>query len=112
ALCTTTNGLVPPLIDAATVRMTRRSGSDFGMIRAWATVGYVVGTGGLGLLITVYGAAAFVPLYLAMSVLRAAVGLWLPRFRAPEYQQTLADTKPRARLRDSLKLWFVLPLLA
>ena len=111
-LCTTTNGLVPPLIDAATVRMTRRNGSDFGAVRAWATVGYVVGTGGLGLLITVYGAAAFVPLYLGMSVLRAAIGFWLPRFRAPERQQTLAETKPRARLRDSLKMWFVLPLLA
>ncbi len=111
-LCTMSGGLVPPLIDAATVRMTRRNGTDFGAVRAWATVGYVVGTGLIGLLITVYGASAFVPLFLAMSVLRAALGFLLPRFRAPDHQQTLGELVDRPKLRDALKLWFVLPLVA
>ncbi|MBU1304044.1 MAG: MFS transporter [Alphaproteobacteria bacterium] len=109
-LCTFGNGSIPPLIDAATVRMTRRSGGDFGSIRVWATVGYVVGAGGIGLLLGVFGSQAFVPLFVAMSLLRAGASLILPRFRAPEAKVTLADAKP-TRLKDSLKLWFVLPLV-
>jgi len=114
ALCATSNGLVPPVIDAATVRMTRRNGTDFGVIRAWATVGYVVGAAGIGALLAVWGAGAFVTLYLLMTVLRAALGFLLPRFRAPGPQVTLAEVapQPRSRLKDSLQLWFVLPLLA
>lgn len=112
SLCTMTNGLVPPLIDAATVRMTKRNGTDFGAVRAWATVGYVVGTASVGVLITALGSAAFVPLFLGMSVLRAAIGMLLPRFRAPEQKKTLAQAGERSKLRDSLKLWFVLPLVA
>ena len=116
ALCSASNGLVPPVIDAATVRMTRRNGTDFGAIRAWATVGYVVGAGGLGLLLNVLGSGAFVTLYVAMVVARAGLAFLLPRFRAPAPQVTLADAAPAAaqpsRLRDSLHLWFVLPILA
>ncbi|WP_137152449.1 MFS transporter [Devosia sp. FKR38] len=109
-LCTFGNGSIPPLIDAATVRMTRRSGGDFGSIRVWATVGYVAGAGGIGMLLGVFGSQAFVPLFVAMSLLRAGASLILPRFRAPETEVTLADAVP-SKLRDSLKLWFVLPLV-
>ena len=109
-LCTFGNGSIPPLIDAATVRMTRRSGGDFGQIRVWATVGYVVGAGGLGLFLTAFGSDAFVPLFIAMSLFRAIASLLLPRFRAPEQKATLASATP-SRLKDSLKLWFVLPLV-
>ncbi|NMA99092.1 MAG: MFS transporter [Phyllobacteriaceae bacterium] len=117
ALVATTNGLVPPVIDAATVRMARRNGSDFGTIRAWATVGYVFAAGGLGLLINSLGSEAFVGLYVAMVVIRAVLAFLLPRFRSPAPKVTLANTAPEAiastsSLRDSLKLWFVLPLLA
>jgi PPP family 3-phenylpropionic acid transporter len=116
ALAAMSNGLVPPIIDAATVRMTRRNGTDFGAVRAWATIGYVVGAAGIGGLLTVVGPGAFVTLYLAMTVLRAIIGFMLPRFRAPALETTLADVPgapaQRPKLRDSLKLWFVLPLVA
>lgn len=117
ALCATSNGLVAPVIDAATVRMTRRNGTDFGVIRAWATVGYIVGAGGLGLFLNTLGSAAFVTLYVAMVVGRAFLAFLLPRFRAPAPQVTLADAAPEAvappsKLRDALQPWFVLPLLA
>ncbi len=114
ALCATSNGLVAPVIDAATVRMTRRNGTDFGVIRAWATVGYVFGAGGLGLFLNTLGSGAFVTLYVAMVVARAFLAFLLPRFRAPAQQVTLADAVPAApsRLRDALQPWFVLPLLA
>lgn len=117
ALCATSNGLVAPVIDAATVRMTRRNGTDFGVVRAWATVGYVFAAGGLGLFLNALGSGAFVGLYVVTVVVRAALAFLLPRFRAPATQATLANSDPAivsqpSRLRDSLKLWFVLPLLA
>lgn len=113
----TTNGLVAPVIDAATVRMARRNGSDFGAIRAWATVGYVFAAGGLGLFLNFLGSGAFVTLYVVTVVARAALAFLLPRFRAPAPKQTLANTAPElvaapSKLRDSLKLWFILPLFA
>ncbi|ODT74761.1 MAG: hypothetical protein ABS76_36155 [Pelagibacterium sp. SCN 64-44] len=117
ALTATSNGLVAPVIDAATMRMTRRNGTDFGVVRAWATVGYVFAAGGLGLLINMLGSEAFVTLYVATVAGRACLAFLLPRFRAPAPQVTLANTAPESvappsRLKDSLQLWFVLPLLA
>ncbi len=116
ALTATSNGLVAPVIDAATVRMTRRNGTDFGVIRAWATVGYVFAAGGLGLLINVMGSAVFVTLYVVTVIIRAGLAFLLPRFRTPLPKVTLADAAPEttapSRLKDSLKLWFILPLLA
>ncbi len=117
ALCATSNGLVAPVIDAATVRMTRRNGTDFGAIRAWATVGYVFAAAGLGLFLNVLGSGAFVTLYVITVAVRAGLAFLLPRFRAPAPKVTLANAAPDlatqpSRLRDSLKLWFVLPLVA
>ncbi|KQN70155.1 MFS transporter [Devosia sp. Leaf64] len=116
ALTGMSNGLVAPIIDAATVRMTQRNGTDFGAVRAWATVGYVLGASGIGILLTLLGPSAFITLYILMTVLRAALGFLLPRFRAPAAEPTLAGVTQAlpqtARLKDSLKLWFVLPLIA
>lgn len=111
-LVTMTGGTIPPITDAATVRMTRRNGTDFGAVRAWGTVGYVVGAGLIGLLITNLGSAGFVPLFVLMCLLRAGLSLLLPRFRAPAHVTTLAETAMPTRLRDSLKPWFILPLVA
>lgn len=117
ALAAMSNGLVPPIIDAATVRMTKRNGTDFGAVRAWATIGYVVGATSIGGLLTILGPGAFITLYIAMTVIRAVLGFLLPRFRAPAQEVTLSDVQQampveRAKLRDSLKLWFILPLVA
>ena len=116
ALCATSNGLIAPVIDAATVRMTRRNGTDFGAVRAWATIGYVFAAAGLGLLINVLGSGAFVTLYVCTVVARAGLSYLLPRFRTPAPKVTLAnvpgaEVRP-SRLKDSLQPWFVLPLLA
>ena len=114
AFCTMSAGAIPPVIDAATVRLTQRNGTDFGAVRAWGTVGYVVAAAGTGLVITAFGAHGFVPLFFALSLLRALVALQLPRFRAPAPAATLADVPARpgaAKLRDVLQPWFILPLL-
>lgn len=116
ALAATSNGLIAPVIDAASVRMTRRNGTDFGAVRAWATVGYVFSAAGLGLLLNWLGSGVFVTLYVVTVIVRAALAYILPRFRRPAPEVTLANTAPLpgrpSRLRNSLQLWFVLPLLA
>lgn len=105
------NTAVNPVADAATMRMTRRRGTDYGTIRAWGTVGYMVFNAATGFIIAAYGTAAFVPLFVALSLLRAATALGLPRFRSPEPQPVVADSVPVAgRAREMLKPWFVLPI--
>jgi len=115
AFCTMSSGAIPPVTDAATVRLTQRNGTDFGAVRAWGTVGYVVAAAGTGVITAIFGVQSFVPMFFALSVLRALAALQLPRFRAPPQEATLAavNAKPGAsRLREVLKPWFVLPLLA
>ena len=101
-----------PVVDAATLRMTQRRGTDFGAIRAWGTVGYMVTTFVAGPVIAVFGEAAFVPLFVAWSLLRALLSLQLPRFRAPASEIAAALPRPSAkRLLEVMKPWFVLPLI-
>ncbi|WP_375451947.1 MFS transporter [uncultured Devosia sp.] len=114
AFCTLSAGAIPPVIDAATVRLTQRNGTDFGFVRAWGTIGYVVAAAGTGLVVTLWGPRGFVPLFFALSLLRALAALQLPRFRAPAQAVTLASVAARpgaSRLGEVLKPWFVLPLL-
>jgi PPP family 3-phenylpropionic acid transporter len=101
-----------PIVDAATLRMTERRGTNFGAVRAWGTVGYAVVTALAGPVLAVFGDAAFVPLFVAWSVLRAVLSLQLPRFRAPPHDPRAIPQHPRARrLLEVLKPWFVLPLV-
>jgi PPP family 3-phenylpropionic acid transporter len=51
------NVAVGPVADAATMRMTRRRGTDYGTIRAWGTVGYMLFNAITGFLAAWYGAA-------------------------------------------------------
>lgn len=111
-LCVVPGYSLVPVVDAATLRMTRRRGTDFGLVRAWGTVGYTVTTAAAGPLIAWLGDDAFVPLFVAWSVLRALLSLQLPRFRAGGQQLEVPAAKPLAgRLREVLRPWFVLPLL-
>lgn len=111
-LCVVPGFAVVPVIDAATLRMTQRRGSDFGIVRAWGTIGYMATTAVSGPIIAWLGDGAFVPLFLVWSLFRAAVSLQLPRFRAAGDELPLAAVKPAARrLREVLKPWFVMPLV-
>lgn len=106
-------GALVPVVDAATLRMTQRRGSDFGAIRAWGTVGYTVTTATAGPLIAVFGEPAFLPLFLFWSVFRALLSLQLPRFRAPVGEAVIATVEGvrTPHLRQVLRPWFVLPLV-
>jgi len=106
-------GAVGPVLDAATMRMTRRNGSDFGTIRAWGTVGYMLFNALTGFLVVWFGSDIFVPLFVGLALLRAAVSLQLPAFRAPPGIATVASVIPQAgKLAEIItKPWFALPLI-
>ncbi len=96
---------IVPVIDAAATRLASRRGGDFAAMRGWGTVGYLVllvATGYVGLWI---GPAAFLPLFVGLSVLRMVLALQLPRFRAEG-----AASAGATRLRHVMKPWFLLPL--
>ena len=106
-------GMIPSMLDAATLRMTQRNGTDFGFVRAWGTVGYTFWAALAGFVVAWLGGVAFIPLFVVVCLARAAVSLQLPRFRGERRQQVAAQAKPQAsRLREVLKPWFVLPILA
>lgn len=115
--------VIVPVTDAATIRMTRRTGQgDFSVIRAWGTVGHTAVTVITGYLVAWFSGAIFVPLIIAIGMIRAGLSLQLPRFRGepgeevapagPVSETSLTLDRPATgTLRDTLKPWFVLPIL-
>ncbi len=102
---------IGPVADAAALRMTKRNGTDFGFIRAWGTVGYMAVIVITGQIVTWFGGGVFLPFFVGLALLRGAVALQLPNFRAPKEEQTLAQTLGASRMRDVMKPWFLLPLI-
>lgn len=112
SLCALPAGAIAPVLDAAAMRLARRNGSDYGGMRAWGTLGYLLFNACTGFLVVWYGSAIFVPLFIGLCLLRAAVALTLPRFRVPEPVKTIAAIPlPASGLREVMKPWFVLPLI-
>lgn len=103
-------GLIGPVADAATMRMTRRRGTQYGPIRAWGTVGYMVTLFFAGWLIATFGGGIFLPMFVGLSILRGLVAFGLPRFRGPEGEKAPVSSGA-AQLRDVMKPFFVLPLI-
>lgn len=78
-----TQGLMP-IVDGATLSLTRRRGTPYGPIRAMGSVGFIVGLNIGGTLIERFGTAAFVPMLVLAALARALTAVALPRFgRAP-----------------------------
>lgn len=102
---------VGPVMDAATIRMTRRRGSQFGPIRAWGTVGYMVMLVVVGFIINWLGGGIFLPMFVGLSLLRTFAAFQLPRFRSPEGPQTRQHSGAARRLRDAMQPFFILPLI-
>lgn len=105
-------GLVTPVIDAAAMRLTRRNGSNFALVRAFGTVGFMLTLAGTAWLVEGFGGGVFVPLMLAITLTRGALSLLLPRFRAAAGVVQLASPGTMGRLGELLKPWFVAPVLA
>ena len=103
---------VGPVMDAATIRMTRRRGTQFGPIRAWGTVGYMVMLVIVGFVINWLGGGIFLPMFVGLSLLRTLAAFQLPRFRGPDGPETQPQHSGAAsRLRDAMQPFFILPLI-
>lgn len=102
-----------PIVDAATLRMTQRRGTDFGIVRAWGTVGFMATTFAAGPLIAAFGDGAFAPLFVGVAVARAALSLQLPAFRGDRSAEPVAATTTPAagKLHEIMKPWFIATLL-
>jgi PPP family 3-phenylpropionic acid transporter len=101
---------IGPVVDAATMRMTRRNGTDYGAIRAWGTVGYMLTIYATGHIVTLFGGGVFLPFFVGLALLRGLVSLGLPNFRAPK-EERLGASRGARRLREVMKPWFLLPLV-
>jgi PPP family 3-phenylpropionic acid transporter len=100
---------VGPVIDAAALRLNRRRGSDFGMVRAWGTVGYMAVILAIGYLVAWFGGESFLPFFVFVAALRGVAALGLPNFRVPAAERSAS---PGARhLLQVMKPWFLLPLI-
>jgi PPP family 3-phenylpropionic acid transporter len=105
-------GALVPVIDAATLRMTQRRGTDFGFVRAWGTVGYTLTSALTGLAIGWLGPVAFVPIFVGLSLLRAGLAFPLPRFRAPPAVNAPVRKPSTVKFSSLMKPWFLLPCVA
>jgi MFS transporter, PPP family, 3-phenylpropionic acid transporter len=112
ALATYPASALVPIIDAATLRMTDRRGTDFNLVRAWGTVGYLVASALTGIVIGSLGGGAFIPMFIAFALLRTATAIPLPRFRAPEEASVKVSKTISAGLGELLRPWFLLPCIA
>jgi len=110
-LCVMPAFALVPIVDAATLRMTQRRGSEFGAIRAWGTIGFMGVTFISGPLIAWLGDGAFVPIFVACALIRMIVAFQLPRFRHVETDAAPTPKRGATKLRDVMKPWFVLTLL-
>lgn len=110
---------IGPVVDAASIRMARRVGADFSMIRVWGSIGFVITTLAAGAIFDLWGLEVFLPLLLAAGLLRAFVSLQLPLFRAPApaAAAAVATRKRRrsplvaTRAREIWRPWFILPVI-
>ena len=84
------------MLDAAALRLSARDRTDFGRLRAWGTVDFLVMMVGTGYVALWFGPMAFLPLFVGIGVMRARVALGLPAFRAPGDASPLGDATPPA----------------
>ncbi len=111
-----------PILDAAAVRMSRHRNIEFHKIRAFGSIGFVVGTLLAGPFFEWAGIESFTLLIFALAVLRAIASHALPFFRhgmqqsspswsGDEYGKNNSSGHPSLSTGDNTKkLWFLLVL--
>jgi len=71
-----------PIMDAAALHLTKKRGSDFGRVRSFGSMGFIVGVLAAGWLFDRFGIQWFVAVLLFTAALRVVGAHMLPRFRA------------------------------
>lgn len=107
--CVVSQMAILPVVDAASIRLGRRSGFDFSRLYAWKTIGYMLTIFVAGFVIAETGITAFVPILVSLSLLRAATAFGLPRFR--QVRESLKASMRTDSLRSVLLPWFLFPVL-
>ncbi|MFY0611649.1 MAG: MFS transporter [Hyphomicrobiaceae bacterium] len=67
-----------PLAEVAAMQGVRQKGLDYGRMRLWGSVAFIVANIGGGWIIAAYGNATILPILIAGSVLSLAAGWYLP----------------------------------
>lgn len=70
-----------PIMDAAALSLTKKRGSDFGRIRAFGSVGFVVGVMAAGMFFDHFGTQWFVGVLIITMIARIIAAHALPHFR-------------------------------
>lgn len=106
-------GLVGPVADAATMRLSLRLGFSFGVTRAWGTVGFLSMCFATGYLILWFGAASFVWLFAATCLARFLAAVALPRLRDVDQPRSKPEGTFLSReVIAAFEPWVLLPVIA
>ena len=106
-------GLVGPVADAATMRLSLRLGFSFGATRAWGTVGFLTMCFATGYLILWLGSGSFVWLMAIACFARFFAALGLPRLRDADRPRTRTEGAFLSReVITAFEPWVLLPVIA
>ncbi|WP_417434882.1 MFS transporter [Hoeflea sp.] len=106
-------GLVSPVADAATMRLSLRLGFSFGVTRAWGTVGFLSMCFVTGYLVLWFGAASFVWLFAFACLARFLAAVGLPRLRdAGQPRIKPEGTFLSREVIAAFRPWVLLPVIA
>lgn len=112
-LATAPGMMVGSVADAATIRLGQRSGFSFGTVRAWGTAGFLFISLVTGYLADWFGPNSFLLLFAGLTILRVIAAFYLPTMRDPNSKRaTGGGAVLTSELRQALKLWVLLPLIA
>tara|TARA_R110002020_G_scaffold37723_1_gene113810 strand:- start:2322 stop:3485 length:1164 start_codon:yes stop_codon:yes gene_type:complete len=106
-------GLIGPVADAATMRLSMRLGFSFGTTRAWGTLGYLAMCFLTGYVVLWFGAPSFVWLIAAACAARFLLAAGLPKLRDADRPRTVSDGKLLSReVIAAFEPWVLLPVIA
>ena len=89
-----------PITDAASLSMSERRGSDYAKIRAFGSIGFIIGILIAGKLFETLGMRWFGAVLLVCALIRVIAAIGLPKFRAPALSSH--NTQPDTRLFSGL----------
>jgi len=102
---------VTPMLDARTLDILGDDRGQFGRIRAWGSISFIVSTVCVGLAMDRWGSGALFAVYVPMYVVTAFVALWLPRSRRPAATGSLRAGATRVVRAPGMAIFLAAALL-